>query len=73
MEKKFLNYIVKMSAIAKIGLQYSKDPYALDNFEEMNNLTNEMLKDFTKVDYDRPNYFDRDVYPTPSMMWRIAV
>ena len=25
-----------MSAIAKIGLQYSKDPYALDNFEEMN-------------------------------------
>ena len=73
MEKKFLNYIVKMSAIAKIGLQYSKDPYALDNFEEMNNLTNEMLKDFTKVDYDRPNYFDRDVYPTPSMMCRIVI
>ena len=73
MEKKFLSYIVKMSAIAKIGMQYTKDPYALDNFEEMNKLTNEMMKDFTGVDYSRPSYFDRDVYPTPSIVVRIVI
>ncbi len=65
--KSYLEYMFKMAAIAKVGLAYTTDPYAMDNFEEMNNITNEMIKDYANVNYDRPNYFANENVVTPTL------
>ena len=44
MEKKqFYDFIVKMQAISKIGLLFSKDEYAIDNYRQINDLSEKML------------------------------
>ena len=72
-EKEIFNYIVKIQSIAKIGLIYSKDPYALTNYNEINELSRQFLEDFMNVKFDRPNYFDRDIYPTPNISVRTII
>ena len=72
-EKQIFNYIVKIQTIAKIGLIYSKDPYAITNYNEINNLSREFLEDFMNVKFDRPNYFQKDIYPTPNISVRTII
>lgn len=72
-KKEIFNYIVKIQSIAKIGLVYSKDPYALTNYNEINNLSKEFLEKFMEVEIDRPNYFERDIYPTPNISVRTVI
>lgn len=72
-EKQIFNYIVKIQSIAKIGLIYSKDPYALTNYNEINELSRQFLEDFTNVKFDRPNYFEKDIYPTPNISVRTII
>jgi 8-oxo-dGTP diphosphatase len=69
----YYQFIIKVQAIAKIGLQYSKDPYALDNYRELNTVSMAMLKAFNQVDFSRPNYFTKDIYPTPNVAVRIVI
>ena len=69
-QKEIYDYILKIQAIAKIGLTYSKDPYAIDNYKEVNKLSLDMLENFMDVKFDRPNYFSKDVYPTPNLSVR---
>ena len=71
--KQIYDYIIKIQAIAKIGLTYSKDPYALTNYQEINELSKKMLEDFTNVKLDRPNYFEKDIYPTPNISVRTVI
>ena len=72
-KKQFYDFVVKMQAIAKIGLLYSKDEYALDNYQQINDLSNKMLESFMDVKFDRPNYFQRSVYPTPNVSVRTVI
>ena len=72
-EKQIFDYILKIQAIAKIGLTYSKDPYAIDNYKEINELSKKFLEDFTDTKIDRPNYFEKDVYPTPNISVRTVI
>lgn len=67
------DYIIKIQSIAKIGLVYSKDPYAITNYNEINRLSLEMLEKFMKVKFNRPNYFSRDIYPTPNVSVRTVI
>jgi 8-oxo-dGTP diphosphatase len=67
---KYLDYILQIQAIAKIGLKYSKDSYALKNYHEIQTLSKEMLEDFVNLKFERPNYFERDIYPTPNISVR---
>ena len=67
------DYIVKIQSIAKIGLVFSKDPYALTNYQQINDISLEMLEKFMEVKFDRPNYFQRDIYPTPSISVRTII
>ena len=53
----FYDFVVKVHSIAKIGLTYSKDPYAITNYNEINNLSLKMLENFEDVKFDRNNYF----------------
>lgn len=71
--KQIYDYILKIQSIAKIGLIYSKDPYAITNYHEINDLSLKMLEEFLDVKFDRPNYFKRDVYPTPNVSVRTVI
>lgn len=71
--KQIYDYILKIQSIAKIGLVYSKDPYALTNYNEINELSKKMLEEFMEVKFDRPNYFTKEVYPTPNISVRTII
>ena len=71
--KYFYDFLLKIQSIAKIGLVYSKDPYALTNYQEINDLSTKMLEEFVEVNFDRPNYFKRDIYPTPNISVRTLI
>lgn len=71
--KAIYDYIIKIQAIAKIGLTYSKDPYAITNYQEINDLSKAFLEDFINIKLDRPNYFEKDVYPTPNISVRTII
>ena len=71
--KQIYDYILKIQSIAKIGLVYSKDPYAITNYNEINNLSMKFLEEFLEVEFDRPNYFKRDIYPTPNVSVRTVI
>ena len=71
--KEFYDFLLKVQSISKIGLIYSKDPYAITNYKEINNLSTKFLEDFVNVKFDRPNYFKRDIYPTPNVSVRTVI
>lgn len=71
--KEIYDYIIKIQSIAKIGLVCSKDPYALENYREINEMSLELLEKFVEVKFDRPNYFSRDIYPTPNVSVRTVI
>lgn len=71
--KQIYDFILKVQSISKIGLVYSKDPYALTNYKELNDLSTNFLEDFLEVKFDRPNYFQRDIYPTPNISVRTII
>ncbi len=69
----FYDFLIKVQSIAKIGLTYSKDPYALTNYHEINELSKKYLENFMLVNFDRPNYFQKDIYPTPNISVRTVI
>ena len=71
--KELYDYLLKIQSIAKIGLVFSKDPYAITNYQQINDLTLEMLEKLMEIQFDRPNYFSRDIYPTPSVSVRAVI
>ncbi len=72
-KKNFYEFVIKMQAISKIGLLFSKDDYALDNYRQINDLSTEMLESFSDIKFGRPNYFKRDIYPTPNVSTRAFI
>ena len=71
--KQIYDFVLKIQSIAKIGLIFSKDPYAITNYKEINDLSIKFLEDFMEVKFDRPNYFQRDIYPTPNVSVRTII
>ena len=71
--KELYDYLLKIQSIANIGLVFSKDPYAITNYQQINDLTLEMLEKLVEIQFDRPNYFSRDIYPTPSVSVRAVI
>lgn len=71
--KNIYDYIIKIQSIAKIGLTYSKDPYAISNYTEINELSKKFLEEFMNVNIDRPNYFEKNIYPTPNISARTVI
>ena len=71
--KNIYDFIIKVQAIAKIGLTYSKDPYAITNYNEINELSKRFLEDFQDVNLERNNYFQKDIYPTPNISVRTVI
>lgn len=71
--EEFYDFVVKVHSIAKIGLTFSKDAYALENYNELNKISKEMLQNFMDVKFDRPSMFDREIYPTPNISSRTVI
>jgi 8-oxo-dGTP diphosphatase len=71
--KTFYEFILKVQAISKIGLEFSKDAFALENYQELADVSTAMLKTFTEVDFKRPHYFAKDIYPTPNVSVRMLI
>ena len=71
--EEFYDFVVKVHSIAKIGLTYSKDPYAIDNYNELNKISTEMLEKFMDVKFDKPSMFTKEVYPTPNISVRTLI
>jgi len=62
----------RVLSVAKIGLKFSTDPYALENYEELETLAIQVLKE--NVDPDiRINIYERDIYPTPNVSVRVII
>ena len=74
MDSKYIyDFLIRIQAIAKTGLIYSKDPYAITNYTEINNLSKQFLEDFENIKLDRPNYFTKEIYPTPNVSVRTVI
>ena len=71
--EEFYDFVVKVHSIAKIGLTYSTDPYAIDNYKELNELSKEMLEHFMDVKFDKPSMFTKEIYPTPNISVRTLI
>ena len=71
--KNIYDYIIKIQSIAKIGLTYSKDPYAISNYTEINELSKKFLEEFMDININRPNYFEKNIYPTPNISARTVI
>lgn len=71
--KQLYNYIIKVQSIAKTGLVFTKDEYARTNYEQINEISMQMLENLMEIKFDRPNYFQRDIYPTPSISVRTII
>lgn len=70
---KYYDFIIQVLDVCKIGLKYSKDPYALVNYQKLLGIGNEMLKDLQNVDFSSNPFFKRDIYPTPNISVRTAI
>lgn len=65
-------FIIKVLSIAKIGLKYSTDEYALDNYAQLEELGIEMLNSISSSDITE-NIFVEDIYPTPNLSVRVII
>lgn len=74
-EGAFMNweqFAVKVMSISKIGLKFSKDEYALENYEELQTISREMLNTLP-IEPIHKNLFERDLYPTPNVSVRVLL
>ena len=69
----FYDYVIKVLSICKIGKLFSKDPYALENYDELEKISMKMLGNFDILTYDKPNIFLKNIYPTPSVSCRCVI
>lgn len=71
--QEFYDFVVRVHTIAHIGKTFSTDPYALENYTELQKLSMEMLEKFMDVKFDRPDFFERNIYPTPNLSVRTMI
>ncbi len=65
-------FIMRVHAISKIGLKYSSDPYALENYQELMELSTEMINQVVEQPLET-DFYERDLYPTPSISVRVLL
>ena len=73
MADKLYEFIIKVQAISKIGLLFSKDPYAIENYQELQTLSKSILEEYGSLKISTPNFFARDIYPTPNVSVRAII
>lgn len=75
MNDKWLNFAIRIQSIAQAGLQYGKDPYDRERYEELRNIAAEMMAEKTDLPVDkvRDLFCNESGYQTPKIDTRAAV
>jgi len=66
------HFVSKIIALSKVGLKYSKDPYALENYEELHALALQQVLETSNPESGFVLY-PKDAYPTPNVSVRVIV
>ena len=74
-EKKWLEIAKKLQSIAQAGLEYSKDKYDLERFEEIRKLSIDIMENYTDMEREKiKNLFAGETgYQTPKIDIRAAI
>ena len=70
---KYLEFIKQVMAVAHTGITYSKDPYALENYNDLMELSKTMLHEYSSTNIPRIDLFADQRYPTPQPTVRIVI
>lgn len=73
MDDQVLEFIKKVQSIAQIGLSFSTDPYAVDNYKELKEISVKMLHDYTSLPLNTCDLYKDFIYPTPQPAVRSMV
>jgi len=75
MQEKWLDWAMRMQAIAQSGLFYSKDKYDLDRFQQIRDLSAEIMSEHTDVRLDKIKelFCCEDGYQTPKIDVRASI
>ena len=66
------HFLSKLLSISKIGLKFSKDPYALENYQELQNLVVLQSQEIDQI-IDPVKLYPKDTYPTPNVSVRVMI
>jgi 8-oxo-dGTP diphosphatase len=72
-EKDIVDFVIKVEEISKVGLKYSTDPYARDNYQELQDTAKSFMESKMNTSFASPNFFKRDIYPTPNVSVRTII
>ncbi|MFW5786918.1 MAG: NUDIX hydrolase N-terminal domain-containing protein [Halanaerobiales bacterium] len=74
-DNKWLKYAKKLQSIAQAGLTYSQDEYHRERFEQIKEISLDILKNYTEIDRKkiRNIFAEGEGYPTPKVDVRAAV
>ena len=74
-ERKWLDIAKKLQSIAQAGLEYSKDKYDLERFEEIRKVSIDIMECYTDIEREKiKNHFAGETgYQTPKIDIRAAV
>lgn len=75
MQEKWLDWAMRMQAIAQSGLFYSKDKYDLDRFQQIRDLSAEIMSEHTEVRLEKIKdlFCCGDGYQTPKIDVRASI
>lgn len=65
-------FLSKLLSISKIGLKFSKDPYALENYQELQDLVVLQSQEVNQI-IDPVKLYPKDTYPTPNVSVRVMI
>jgi 8-oxo-dGTP diphosphatase len=69
----YFNFIKRVMAVAHTGLSYSQDPYALENYEELLELSKQMLHQYSNQAIEPIDLYASQRYPTPQPTVRVLI
>lgn len=75
METKWLEWTKKLQSIAQAGIEYSKDPFDIERFEQIRALSIEIMSAYTELDHSkvRTLFANETGYQTPKVDIRAAI
>ncbi|MCX6255691.1 MAG: NUDIX hydrolase [Bacteroidia bacterium] len=75
MKEKWLHWASKLQSVAQAGLTYATDRYDLDRYEQIRNLSIEILQEYTGMEHNkiRDLFASETGYQTPKIDIRAAI
>ena len=61
MNDKWLDFAIRIQSIAQVGLQYGKDAYDKERYEELRRISAEMISEKTDIPTEKVGAFDTEL------------